>query len=57
MDNLENPWQRLQGTGASLAGKRQGSMRSFGTIKLSLMQETVFTQPLSSQERTELAGL
>lgn len=38
MDNLGSP---LQGSrGASLAKKRQGNMRSFGTIKLSLMQET-----------------
>lgn len=38
MDNLGNP-SGIPG-GASLARKRQGSTRSFGTIKLSLMQET-----------------
>lgn len=49
MDNLGDP---LQGSrDASLARKRQGSMRGFGTIKLSLMQETVFVQPLPLQVR------
>lgn len=47
---------RLQG--CFLGQEKTGSMRSFGTIKFSLMQETrVFTQPLSLQVRTELAGL